>query len=500
MEDNKNQKQNDRLLRIMGAYESVAAERAKQRAADGENAADQASHLTEPDGTEVLLSAGVMSHFEAEDVPMQDAVINAHFSETDEKRPAKKKKKPSKAVKGAFSAVISAVRAGSFAIKLVLYISVVLIVSAYCSYYAISAANDVFALVKEDISYTVVIDENTDINSISAELERNGIIKYADVFRLYLFTRLDDVDANEGENAENKLFYPGEHTVSSAMNYSQLYTALASSTRVREVVRVTIPEGVTTDQLIDILVNAGVGSRENYVDAINNYPYKHEFVKLLDETGWRDGRTYRLDGYLFPDTYEFYTDSAEYLVINKLLNTFNLRFWKGYNKEYKEKLDEMYPSLSFDDIVNLAAMVEREGSAAQEYEYIAYVFINRLNSPETFPNLESDATINYILSLSGEHHADLTVDDLNLQSPYNTYVSKGLPPGAICNPGLDALMATVFPTMPVDVYGNDINAYYFVSSKLGNTYYARSYAAHQANIAKVKKENEEYDAQHAAEQ
>ncbi len=499
MEDNNKSSKNDRLLRIMSAYKSAAEGRAKQREAENKKRQEQTSHLTEADGTEVFLSDGIMSHFESEDAPIQSEIMSAHFSDSGEKPTVKKeKKKLPKGVKGAVKAFFAALRAGSFAIKLVLYILAVLVISAYTSYYAISVANDIFALVKEDISYTVTIDENTDINGIATELEKNGIIKYADIFKLYLTTQLDDENKDD-EDRENKLFYRGEHTVSSTMNYSQLYTALASNNKVREIVRVTIPEGVTTDQLIDILVDAGVGTREKYVDAINNYPYKHEFVKILDASGWSESRTYRLDGYLFPDTYEFYNDSAEYLVINKLLNTFNLRIWKDYEKEYKASIEELYPDMSFDDIVNLAAMVEREGSAAQEYEYIAFVFLNRLNSPETFPKLESDATINYILSLSGEHHEDLTKEDLELQNPYNTYLNDGLPPGAICNPGLDALMATMFPTKPIDAYGNEINAYYFVSSKLGNTYYARSYAAHQANIAKVKKENEEYDAQHAAE-
>ena len=103
-----------------------------------------------------------------------------------------------------------------------------------------------------------------------------------------------------------------------------------------------------------------------------------------------------MEGYLYPDTYDFYQDEEEYLVINKFLNNFQQKFWSSYKTVYKEDLDAL--GMTFDDVITLASMVQAEAKFASDFESISYVFHNRLNHPDTFPKLESDATIQYILS------------------------------------------------------------------------------------------------------
>ncbi len=371
----------------------------------------------------------------------------------------------------------------SFLAKAVIYIAVVLIISAYVSYYAITIANDVFAFVKADREVTVNVPENATDKEIAYLLEKNGLISYDWMFELYLIYK------TEGDEPTH--YIPGEKKLNSTMNYNQLIAELTTEYVANEQVSITIPEGYTTDQIIDLLVSNGIGTREGYVDAINNYPYKHEFVVELDEKGYPETRKYRLEGYLYPDTYFFFKNSEEYVVINKLLNNFNDKFWRHLDV-FKDDIAKQ--NMSVDEIITLASMIQAEAKLFIDFEAVSFVFHNRLSHPGTFPYLQSDATIQYVLP---EHVEDFTQEQLDLDNPYNTYKYMGLPPGAICNPGYDAISAAIYPDAPVDGNGNSINAYYFVSNKAGKTYYAETKAQHDRNKQTVKKDNEEYEKQNA---
>lgn len=366
--------------------------------------------------------------------------------------------------------------------KAVVYIACVLIISAFLSYYAISIISEVMGIMTNDRGFSIEISENATDEDVAKLLEENGN-KSAWLFRLYM-------KYHGRDNDEATKYVPGKHELNENMNYSQLISALTVSRKVRETVRITVPEGYTVDQIIDLLVEKGVGTRENYVDAINNFDfaseYKYEFLKLLDEGGYPETRKYRLEGYLYPDTYDFYTDEKESRVISKFLSAFNSKFWSYYKRYCRETFEKNYPDMSFDDLVTLASMIQSEGGTVEDFEYISSVFHNRLANKQNFPKLESDATIQYVLP---ERIKDSTQLDVSYDSPYNTYLYDGLPPGAISNPGTDALMAAVFPVSPMNG-----RAYFFVSNNAGKTYYAQTLAAHNKNVARVKKENAEIEA------
>lgn len=368
--------------------------------------------------------------------------------------------------------------------KAVIYIVIVLIASAYLSYYIITIGNDIFALVSDNREVTVTIEEGATHENVAELLKSNGIIEYSWVYEIYMNYRGDGDSSNE--------YVAGEYTLNSNYNYSQIITVLTSKSIKREIVRVTIPEGFTIDQIIDLLVENGVGEREKYVEAINNYPYKWKFVQLLDEMGYSEHRKYRLEGYLYPDTYDFYTTENEVYVINKMLNAFNDKFWKDFTHEnskgetYQSHMLDEY-GLTFDDVVVLASMVQSEGGNVDDFYAISYVFHNRLSHPASFPRLESDATIQYALP---ERITDSSQLDPNYETPYNTYLYDGLPPGAISSPGLDALSAVMFPAPPQTDSGRDIDAYFFVSNDAGKTYYASSASGHAKNVAQAKADNE----------
>ncbi|MBQ8324732.1 MAG: endolytic transglycosylase MltG [Clostridia bacterium] len=367
----------------------------------------------------------------------------------------------------------------SFLLKAALYIVIVLIIAAYLSYYVLTIGNDVFALVKGDAEITVTLSEDATQEEVAQILYENGLIEYDWVFSIYL---------QYSGDGEEIAFIPGEHKLNVSMNYIQLLAALTTPVREREVVTLTIPEGFTVDDIINLFVKNGVGTKEGFIEAINNYPYKHEFVKILDENGWDADRVYRLEGYLYPDTYDFYTDTEEYLAINKLLNNFNAKVWVDWKSTYASICEGK--GYTLDDIVTLASMIEAEGKTAEDFEYISYVFHNRLNHKADYPLLESDATIQYALELAGmDRIQDASQIDKSFPSPYNTYTNEGLPPGAICNAGLDSILSAIYPSPPYDEDGDVINAFFFVSNDLGETYYAATLSGHLKNVERVRKEN-----------
>ncbi len=371
----------------------------------------------------------------------------------------------------------------SFVPKAFVYIIVVVLISVYLSYYIVTIGNDVFALVSDSREITVTIEEDATDETVAQLLVDNEIIEYGWVYELYMKYR--------GTGDDDSQYIAGEHTLNQNYNYSQIIETLTTGASSQRIVTVTIPEGYTVDQIIDLLVENGVGERADYVEAVNNYPYKWEFVEQLTELGYPETRKYRLEGYLFPDTYDFYNDTDEVYVINKILNAFYDKFWKEFTNEdsqgnsYQKKLLEEQ-GMTFDDIVVLASMVQSEGGFPEDFYYISYVFQNRLDNSDLFPYLDSDATIQYVLPerVSSEEL------DTKYDSPYNTYTHRGLPPGAICNPSLEALNAVLFPSAPLDENENEINAYYFVANNAGKTYFASTESGHENNIAQVKKDNE----------
>lgn len=435
------------------------------------------SHFTEGDSP-AGGNDGVASHFsDAADGEFPELPAEADEFEDEYEDDEPKKPLPVRMLLG----VVRFFSDSSFLLKAVLYIVVVLIISAYLSYYIILMGNDMFALKKGDTPISVTIPENAKEDDVIALLVDRGLIDSEWAFSFYM---------EHYKDGEELIFIPGEHVLNTNMNYSQLLAALTINPHQRQTVTLTIPEGFTVDDIIDLFVKNGIGTREGFVEAINNYPYKHEFVRLLDENGWPENRVYRLEGYLYPDTYDFYTDTEEYLAINRLLNNFNDKIWMDWKTTYAEVAGDQ--GFSLDDVVTLASMVQAEGKTAEDFEYISYVFHNRLNHKREFPNLESDATIQYAFELAGlDRVQDASQINIDFESPYNTYRYEGLPPGAICNAGLDSFLAAIYPSPPLDENEKAINAYFFVSNDAGQTYYAATLSAHERNKERVKKENEE---------
>lgn len=262
----------------------------------------------------------------------------------------------------------------------------------------------------------------------------------------------------------------GTHFVLDGMNYNEIMYNLSLPA---ETTWVTFPEGSTYTEMKAILKEAGVNFNEDKLDKLVNSPSQFtqfEFISQIP-TDVED-RIYALEGYLFPDTYQFDLNvSEEEILLTILRNTDN-----KLQNVYRERAEQL--GLSVDQVLTLASIIGAESGVPRDQYKISRVFYNRLNAGW---NLESDATINYLRELKGEGPVwAASGEQLEIDSKYNTYKHEGLPPGPISNPGLNAISAALYPSQ------EDKNIYYFVATGDGGTAFARTKAEHEANIVKYK--------------
>jgi UPF0755 protein len=184
-------------------------------------------------------------------------------------------------------------------------------------------------------------------------------------------------------------------------------------------------------------------------------------------------RFYKMEGYLFPDTYTFYKDMSPDLVCQKILKNFDEKI----TDEMYEKMDEL--DINLDKTLIFASIVQKEAGSVEEMSKVASVFWNRLNNSDVYPKLQSDTTTTYIENTIKPH-----IDSINQEmfDAYDTYTCTGFPAGAVCNPGIDAINAVLNPDK-TDYF------YFYSDEKTGESYFATNYEEHLANIEMV---NEKY--------
>lgn len=345
----------------------------------------------------------------------------------------------------------------------VLCVSIILVVLGWM------AANDVLALTKSEMTAEITLPEDiftdtkveitdeegnvttdtivtADINYVADMLKQAGIIEYKFLFKL--FAKFSDAD---------KKIDPGTYVLSTSYDYRAIVTKLQTGSGASDTTLVTIPEGKTLIQTFELLDKAGVCSVEELIESATYTDFKYEFLNpttLGDEN--------RLEGYLFPDTYEFWLDSSPDNVITKFLENFNAKF----KKEMYARANEM--DMTVHEIVTLASLIEMEAGNDEERPIIASVIYNRLGS-DFYPYLQIDATIQYILD---ERKAELTETDLAIDNPYNTYFYPGLPPGPIANPGLASIESALYP--------EDTEYYFYALNKQGTHNFFTDYESAEA--------------------
>lgn len=288
---------------------------------------------------------------------------------------------------------------------------------------------------------------------IANNLYDAGVIKSTFVFRV-----ISKAYGYDGR------YQAGMHLVTSQYSYPQIMNALTSKSLS---VRLTIPEGYSYRQILDLLISNGIVNEQEFVQAMNEEGFDYSF---LDNARTRD---IWLEGYLFPDTYEFMQTETPKEIIDKFLKNFDKKFEDSYYVRAKRM------GMTVDEVITLASIVEKEAKLPQDRKKIAGVFYNRLNSKEPYlRKLQSCATVQYILfNRYGITKEVLTSKDTSIDSPYNTYLIEGLPQGPICCPGKASIEAVLYPE------NNDY--YYFVAKKDGGHVFSKTYEQHMEAVKRV---------------
>lgn len=335
-------------------------------------------------------------------------------------------------------------------------------------------ASEVLAFGREDKTVTITVYENDTIDDITQKLQANELIQYPGLFKLYAKFAVDDGDIK-----------PGIWDLNTKYDYHALVKMMSPSST-RDVVKVMIPEGYSCRQIFALLEENKVCT----VQDIESYAASGELNDYWFLDGVARGDRYCLEGFLFPDTYEFYQNDSPRSVLNKMLSNFDTRFDEDMRGRIQTlnthladlmrrdgKAQDYIDSHLFTvrDVVNVASMIEKETSSAEEGYTIASVIYNRLFYWHGNPAyLNIDATIIY--ALNGK--TDLTAEDLRVDSPYNTYTNVGLTPGPIANPGLNSLRAALEPA--------ETNYYYYVlDPTAGSHVFSTTQEEHEANRARL---------------
>jgi len=265
-------------------------------------------------------------------------------------------------------------------------------------------------------SVTVTIPSGASTNRISQILDDAGLIRDPRMFML--FARREGFDGR---------LRAGEYSVSQSMSVREIMETLSVGGNATNTRRFTIPEGFDTRMIAERLANEGFVDKERFLYLVAHGDFSHSFIADLQEG------PHRLEGYLFPDTYEVFENATEEDIINRMLTQFD----RVFTDEYRARADEL--GFTMHEIVTIASLIEAETSEGFERPIVASVIYNRLNIGM---RLQLDATVQFAL---GERRARILFRDLEVDHPYNTYRIDGLPPGPICSPGAAAIHAALFP-------------------------------------------------------
>ena len=343
-------------------------------------------------------------------------------------------------------------------------IAVCIAAAVLISTYAISCMNDILAIGRDsETVVTVNIPAQTDTKGAIEILRDNKLIKHKYFCRICAKV-LEYRDDN---------YLTGIYYLTESMGLENMLSSFKKPTVTGETVTLTFPEGYTVNQIAEKLEKYEVCSQTAFFATVRDVDFSTEysFIAQIDN---KDKRYQVLEGYLYPDTYEFYIGENASSVIRKFLDNFKNK----WTDEYKAQADKI--GMSIDDVITLASIIEKEAYGADQMPLVSSVFHNRLNKSGIYPTLGSDATKEYVseyISKSVTNSAELS----SYQKNYDTYKCAGLPVGAICNPGNDAINAALFPA--------NTGYYYFLHDNDKKIYLAATDSEHNQNSLAALKAN-----------
>ena len=333
-------------------------------------------------------------------------------------------------------------------------VTIILTVSLVVAITGIKIGMEYLGVGKSENDITFNIPENATPEDICDILIANNIIENKTLFKIAMKLQ------------HSPTLFPGDITLHPSMGYSAVIEELSKQRDIRKTVKITFPEGITLLEAATMLEEKNVCTAQEFIfefDKKQGFSYESMIDNETDAY-------YKMEGFFFPDTYEFYEEDDGYNVARTIKANFANKFTDEMQSAMKAK------NMSLSDLITLASIVQWEANSAEDMPKVASVFLNRLADPDTFPKLQSDATGNYLKKVinvvgdtaSKEHYAEL----------YDTYQCIGLPPGPVCNPGVDAINSVLNP--------DKTKYYYFCNNlKTGKSYFAETLEEHEKNLVKA---------------
>ena len=333
--------------------------------------------------------------------------------------------------------------------NILVYLLFVLVTSAILAGVGWLLINDLCAFNKEDITATIEITADDTVSTIADKLEDAGLIQYKWFFKL--FASVADAKDKIGT---------GTYELNTDMDYRALIVGMhnSSGNLNSDTVRITIPEGYTVSQIIHLMAEKGVNTEENLLEAAKTASFSYEYINNNSED------ISRLEGYLFPDTYDFYLNEKPANALNRLI--------KNFDSKLDDDLLAQAEARGYDlkKIITIASLIEKETDGTDQAK-IASVIYNRLEGSGdkggTYGLLQIDAALLYALP---DHEGPITNADKQTDSKYNLYKYAGLPPTPIANPGLAAIEAALEP--------DTTDYYYYALGKDGKHHFSKTLQEH----------------------
>jgi len=319
----------------------------------------------------------------------------------------------------------------------------------------------VFLPVEQNSDKEVIfsVERGQGSRDIGLNLEKQGLIRLSPVFRVYVLT----IGKASGLKA-------GDYILSPSMNMVQIADKLFSGDVIKE--KITIIEGWSLRDIAAYFEDKGFFSADDFYDVVGSPMLSYSSKAFSPEFDFIDGKpkALSLEGYLFPDTYEKTSKESLESVIDKML----VNFGKKLNPELRAEIENQGKSIF--EIVTMASILEKEVRTLEDKKIVSGIFWGKIEKGEP---LRSCATVAYILGRENwtfdEMRAEIA-SGTQIDSPYNTYKYKGLPFGPICNPGLDSIIAAIYP--------QETDYWYYLSTREGETIFSKTLDEHNAAKAK----------------
>ncbi len=350
------------------------------------------------------------------------------------------------------------------------------ILTVTASTVAMTTINDILVIDKDDNDgyVSVYIAPESDYEDVFKTLKESGLIKQPIITDIFCkFRHYDEIEIydKDGKYVETKkiAYEAGNYYLDADMGVEAMLESMMSSRmNSSDTVRLTFPEGWTIAQIFEKLEKYKVCEADKLYANLDIIGGQYDFI---EDIGTVNGRYLKAEGYLFPDTYDFFIGENASSVIKKLFNNFEVK-WKD---EYNDRLKEL--NMSVDEIITIASIIQREANDTTQMDDVSSVIHNRLSDKATYPFINMDSTSDYISTLEDDYDVFSDFYESLYSNSYNTYSNGGLPPGPICNPGAAAIRAALYPA--------DTNYYYFCHDDSGKIYLASTKSEHEANYKKV---------------